>query len=194
MYDTWHSRIAAVVRRTLVQGLLLTAIFVACCQGSFDAPVLGAEPSFTAVAMILRQHCLRCHNAREKQAELDISRRVALLRGGDNGPAIVPGEPDESLFLSRAREGSMPPINDGRALNREELDTLRKWVAKGALWPLSTPQLSLANPPSSSSPPAALPAFGSHRPNLRHGRRLRSRRCRARARDVIRWPRRRLFS
>ena len=64
------------------------------------------------VQPIFAKHCLDCHGADSREAGLRLDRRVAALAGGDTGPVIVPGQPDESLlvkYVSGDGETIMPP-------------------------------------------------------------------------------------
>lgn len=80
---------------------------------------------------IFRAHCFDCHGANdEKKGKLDLRLVRFLIRGGETGPAIVPGKPEESFLLRRVRAGEMPP-GDAR-LSAEEIDTLERWIADGA--------------------------------------------------------------
>ncbi len=59
---------------------------------------------------------------------------AAILKGGDTGPAVVPGKPDESLLVDAIRYGDtyqMPPKSQ---LPAEEIATLVQWVRIGAPW------------------------------------------------------------
>jgi len=80
---------------------------------------------------IFRQHCYDCHGAEEeKEGELDLRLVRFMAHGGESGPAIVVGQPDESLLIQRVRDGDMPP---GEAkVGEEELAVLKKWIAAGA--------------------------------------------------------------
>ncbi len=90
----------------------------------------------TQVRPVLADNCYECHSARadKVQAGLLVDSRAALLRGGDSGPAIVPGEPAESLLIEAIRYESfeMPP---DRRLSNEIIDTLVRWIELGAPWP-----------------------------------------------------------
>ena len=50
---------------------------------------------------LLQQHCYQCHSAEAEVVEsgLQLDSRPAWEQGGDSGPAIVPGKPEESLFI-----------------------------------------------------------------------------------------------
>ncbi|QDU98566.1 Planctomycete cytochrome C [Lignipirellula cremea] len=82
-------------------------------------------------APILKAHCWECHGGAKREAGLDLRRRFALLDGGDSGPAIKPGKPDDSLLLEMIADGQMPP--DGKTpLAPQQIATLRAWIADGA--------------------------------------------------------------
>ena len=59
---------------------------------------------------IFRAHCYDCHGA-EKQVKGELDLRLVRLmeKGGELGPALVKGKPDESYLLERIVNGEMPP-------------------------------------------------------------------------------------
>src|SRR5262249_53571515 len=67
------------------------------------------------VRPILAEHCYKCHSAQAKKPKggLLVDSRTALLKGGDNGPALVPGEPDKSRLVQaigyKDTDLQMPP-------------------------------------------------------------------------------------
>jgi cytochrome c553 len=81
------------------------------------------------VAQILANHCVTCHGPDQKKGGLDLSRRAGALAGGENGPAIVPGDAKGSLLVDRIAAGEMPPNG---ALAREQIAAIREWVSSGA--------------------------------------------------------------
>ncbi|MFO0904163.1 MAG: c-type cytochrome domain-containing protein [Pirellulales bacterium] len=87
---------------------------------------------------ILRRSCLACHNATNKESDLVLESPAAILKGGGEGPSVVPGKPAESLLLQLAahqKEPVMPPKgNDVKARNMtpEELGLLKLWIEQGA--------------------------------------------------------------
>ena len=88
-----------------------------------------------SVAPILQSQCLRCHRGAEPKGGLNLSRLQHLLKGGESGPAVVPGKPDESLLMEMisGEEPSMP--EGGDPLTKQQIVVLRKWIADGAVWP-----------------------------------------------------------
>ena len=62
------------------------------------------------VRPILKAHCFQCHGEEgSPKAGLDLRLRRLLVSGGESGPAIQPGRPDQSLLLERVTSGEMPP-------------------------------------------------------------------------------------
>jgi hypothetical protein len=88
------------------------------------------------VRPVLAMKCLPCHGGKKTSSGLNVDSREALVRGGDRGPAIVPGEPAKSLLIQAVRqidaELKMPP--NGR-LPEESTRALAEWIAAGAAWP-----------------------------------------------------------
>lgn len=120
--------------------LFITALFFA-----FTSPAPG-EPSKTPptetppgesvsfehdVRPILKANCLHCHGEGEfLEGGLDLRLQKFILSGGDSGPAVVAGEPEESELLQRTVAEDMPP-GDVK-LTEEEQDVLRQWIQAGA--------------------------------------------------------------
>jgi hypothetical protein len=74
---------------------------------------------------------------REDQRGLLLDTREGVLKGGDSGPAIVPGEPNKSLLVKAIRYTDenlqMPPAKGGsKKLLPEQIDHLETWVKMGA--------------------------------------------------------------
>jgi len=85
---------------------------------------------------VLKGRCVACHDSQGAQSKLDLSTRESALRGGERGPAIVPGDsPNSPLyqFASHQIRPFMPPA--GAQLSPEELKTLASWIDSGASWP-----------------------------------------------------------
>ena len=89
------------------------------------------------VRPLLVKRCFRCHAAKKHEGNLRLDARTTILAGGESGPAIIVGKPDESLLIEAVRYRSleMPP---DRRLPKGEVDVLVRWVQMGAPWPGST--------------------------------------------------------
>ena len=86
------------------------------------------------VAPILAEHCLECHDAPNSQGGLDLSHKLAALKGGERGQAIVPGNSAGSELFQLVQEDDMPI--DRQPLSEDEKEVLRRWIDDGANWPM----------------------------------------------------------
>jgi hypothetical protein len=86
------------------------------------------------VRPLLAENCQRCHGGQKQKGHLRLDSLASVLTGGDNGPAIVPGKPEESLLIDAVHYDGleMPPTGK---LDDEQVATLTRWVAIGAPWP-----------------------------------------------------------
>lgn len=55
------------------------------------------------VRPVFDQFCRGCHNESNRSSGLDLTNRRGLLTGGNRGPAIIPGNPSESLLIQAVR-------------------------------------------------------------------------------------------
>ncbi|RIK86515.1 MAG: hypothetical protein DCC67_02715 [Planctomycetota bacterium] len=103
--------------------------------GAATPDAAGVELFETHVRPLLLAACGPCHGEEEQWSELRVDSRDALLRGGERGPAVVPGEPEQSLLLQAVRRTDdleMPPDDP---LNDQQIAALEQWIARGAPWP-----------------------------------------------------------
>ncbi len=87
------------------------------------------------VRPVLAEHCLECHGPKKQESGLRLDSRAAVLKGGDSGPAIVLGKPDESFLIEAIRhdgEVRMPPAGP---LSATAVEALTAWIAQGVAWP-----------------------------------------------------------
>ena len=111
----------------------VTCLLAPVCGPKATADGLQAQTrDFDAsVAPILARRCLDCHSGAEPKGKLDLSNHAAAMRGGKSGPAIVAGNPDESVAWERVESDEMPPKEP---LPATEKAALRDWIAAGAVW------------------------------------------------------------
>lgn len=85
------------------------------------------------VAPLLKEHCLDCHGGKKTKADLDLATREALLKGGTEGPAIVPFDHRNSLLMKLVRHESDPAMPDEKPkLPAEAIRILEDWISAGA--------------------------------------------------------------
>jgi hypothetical protein len=103
------------------------------------APDAKAVEFFEArVRPLFVEKCVRCHGPDKQRGGLRLDSRAALMKGGDDGAVVVPGDAGKSHLIQAVRgEGDvkkMPPApND--PLPDGDLATLTDWVKMGAPWP-----------------------------------------------------------
>src|SRR5438132_1609714 len=103
--------------------------------GSTSFSPLQIEFYEKQVQPILAENCYKCHShqADKIKGGFVLDSREGLLKGGETGPAIVPGEPDKSLLISAVRhideDLQMPPK---KKLADEQIALLAEWIKLGA--------------------------------------------------------------
>ncbi|CAM3469923.1 c-type cytochrome domain-containing protein [Zobellia roscoffensis] len=111
-----------------------------------ENPVIYAD----VVTTILDDKCVSCHNPNKKKGELLMTNLEELLKGGESGQTLIPGDPIKSQLISRLHlptedEEHMPP--EGKApLTQNEIEILERWVALGASDTLRFDQLPKSEP------------------------------------------------
>jgi mono/diheme cytochrome c family protein len=85
---------------------------------------------------VLANNCYKCHSTKAEKVKggLLLDSREGVLKGGDSGPALVPGNPDTSLLIKAIRytdpDLQMPPKGD--KLSDQQINDLVAWVKMGA--------------------------------------------------------------
>ncbi len=97
-----------------------------------------AEDLFqTSILPALKRDCLGCHGEGQTLAGLDLRQREGLLRGGQRGPSVIPGNAGDSLLyqvLIGKGALSMPPGGEAKRLKPETLAAFKEWIDGGAPW------------------------------------------------------------
>ncbi|MBC8113930.1 MAG: PSD1 domain-containing protein, partial [Candidatus Saccharimonas sp.] len=124
--------------------ICLTAMLVASLFSTSSRSVRADEREdfFEAkIRPVLVGTCFRCHGDTKTSGGLRIDSREMLLKGGESGPAIVPGKPEESLLIQaiqrQADVSAMPPEKD-KALRADQVAAFAAWVKADAIWPAKT--------------------------------------------------------
>lgn len=110
--------------------------------------ILAGSPSKTGVVRtreanvhdvlpILLLRCNACHGPRLQQGGLDLRTRRNMLEGGESGPALIPGDPDNSLMIQRIESQACPPSESllkffVRRPSTTEIEQLRDWITAKA--------------------------------------------------------------
>jgi hypothetical protein len=100
-----------------------------------DLPTKAALFFETRIRPILAGTCVKCHGEKKSRGGLRLDSRAAVLQGGDSGPAVTPGDPEQSLLIQAIRQNhdeiKMPP---NRRLPDEVVKDFVTWVKDGAAW------------------------------------------------------------
>src|SRR6202044_2891806 len=114
-----------------------------------DAGGTGDREAFfeTRIRPVLTQACFKCHGGEKTCNGLRVGSREDLLKGGDSGSSIVPGNPDKSLLIQALRYTSddvrMPP---DKKLPGAVIADFDRWVRDGAYWPKTVQIATPAKP------------------------------------------------
>ena len=103
----------------------------------------AAEPGTAALELfekkvrpLLVERCYECHGEKKQKGGLRLDSHAALLKGGDNGPAVAPGLPEKSRLIRAVSyedvDLQMPPK---AKLATAEVAALTEWIRRGAPWP-----------------------------------------------------------
>ena len=120
-------------RRSWVAVTTVGALLAAAGPLLAQPPEAGLPPSFERqIAPIFEARCIICHGAAEQKGGLRLDDRAAAMKGGRNGPVIVPGNSAESRLFHLIETGKMP-IDE--QLSVLEVTAIKTWIDRGAPWP-----------------------------------------------------------
>ena len=125
-----------------MSSLPASCVTLAILLGGFVAGAVAGPPTpgqleffEKEIRPLLVDHCYPCHSSQAASpfAGLRLDSRQAALEGGQSGPAVVSGKPEESLLIQRiqGKPVLMPP---GGALTQGRIDALTRWVEMGVPW------------------------------------------------------------
>lgn len=122
------------------------AILLAACGGCHAFAQLIPDPAKEIeffekrVRPILVERCYECHGAKKQKGGLRLDSQASTRKGGESGPALVPGHPEKSKMIEaisyRNPDLQMPPKNK---LSNDEIEVLEQWVKLGAVDPRVSP-------------------------------------------------------
>jgi cytochrome c553 len=104
-----------------------------------NLPAAAARPvDFVRdVQPIFAKSCYGCHGEQKQKSGLRLDVKGIALKGGEDGPVIVPGRGAQSLLVQLVAgldpDRVMPP--KGKRLSPEQIAVLRAWIDQGATWP-----------------------------------------------------------
>jgi cytochrome c553 len=126
------------------------ALAIAATAPPLAAAITAAAPDLssqdlqffeTRIRPVLADRCYKCHSreADKIKGGLMLDTREGMLHGGDTGPAIDPGKPEDSLLLDaigyKDADLQMPP--KGEKLSDQQVADMTEWIRRGAPDPRS---------------------------------------------------------
>ncbi len=134
---------------------------VVSVTGMAQESSVQAERFFESnVRPLLIERCHKCHSDVMSKGGLRLDSEEAVRKGGETGPALIAGKPNESLLLKAVRHENgleMPP--DGK-LTDLQIAALAMWIESGAIFPGASTVTSPGNAPATSIPAFATPDEG----------------------------------
>jgi cytochrome c len=124
----------------VAMGLMAWGLQVKTVQAAGQDEAATPEFYTTRVQPIFQANCYRCHGGMNHRGSLNIQTRAGMLKGGHEGPVLIPGDPTDSLLVRLIRhEGPpkdpmpMPPKQP--KLSDTDIATVERWVKAGAIMP-----------------------------------------------------------
>jgi len=87
------------------------------------------------VRPVLANHCFSCHGPQRQESGLRLDSRQAVLRGGDRGPIVEPGHPEQSLLIRAIRRQDDLQMPPEQALTASQVEAVSEWVKQRLPWP-----------------------------------------------------------
>jgi len=106
-------------------------------SGTLPPPISRPVDFVKDIQPIFAERCFGCHGPKKQEAEFRLDAKEVALKGGELGPAIVPGKSAESLlikFVAGMDPQKVMPKR-GERLSAEQVGLLRTWIDQGAAWP-----------------------------------------------------------
>ena len=159
--------------RTLASyGLGLSVALCLVSSPGAQAPAAsGSQPAVDFAADIkplLAEKCLACHGEALKLSRLDLRTRDAALTGGTRGPALVPGNAEQSRIYRHVAGLEQPAMPmSGKPLTAAQVANLKRWIDEGASWPDT---VTATAAPSTATPVSAIETGRSRIRNAAIGR------------------------
>ena len=120
----------------------IAILSLSCASPSLVAQTTNADtPEYfeSKVRPILANSCFGCHTS-SALGGLRLDSREAMLKGGNRGVAVVPGDPDNSLLIKAVKQvdPNLKMPTGSAKLKDDQIEILSAWVKAGAKWPAKT--------------------------------------------------------
>jgi cytochrome c len=129
--------------RILIAGLAVLAI--GCSSGNNETAPSGGTTAtkasaptgtgaFASVQQLFTANCVGCHGTGNAKGGIDLSSYATVMKGGEDGPIVVAGDPDKSKIVDalRGRNGAMQMPKGKSPLPEEDIKMIETWIKDGA--------------------------------------------------------------
>ncbi|MFZ4610336.1 MAG: DUF1549 domain-containing protein, partial [Gemmataceae bacterium] len=124
-----------IIRVLKIASILMMSALIVPSGIAADKNNAGEKFFEEKVRPLLAEHCFSCHGLDKQKGGLKLDSKAAMIKGGDIGTAIIPGDPAASLMIKAvAYEGDLKMPPKGK-LNAKQIADLSSWVKMGAPWP-----------------------------------------------------------
>ena len=153
----------AALTATLLVAVSLSGIVRGDETAAKVAPATPESLAFfeTKIRPVLIDNCVSCHGKNAQIAGLRVDSREALLKGGDSGASLVPGDAAKSLLVQVIKHAGKIKMPQGGKLKDSEIADIEAWVAMGAPW---TPSVAAKPSEGESKPAKPAPVWWSLKP------------------------------
>lgn len=117
------------------------------------AQAQSSPPTYQDVASIFQERCIICHNGPAAPKKLQLISYELMMKGSENGPVVIPGQPENSELIKRLKGISQPrmPLTGPPWLSDQQIALIEKWILNGAK--KSLPTSGEGSTPEVSKPP-----------------------------------------
>ena len=113
-----------------------------CCHVTFGQEESPTDHFESAIRPLLIAHCIECHGPDRQESGLRLDSRPEWMKGGDRGPAIVPGDPENSILLLAVKHADPNLQMPEEKLSDADIAAIEKWIREGAVDPRETAEAS----------------------------------------------------
>ena len=101
----------------------------------FILSTLSARADSSLPAMrVLRDECIGCHKPGKAKGGLILNTHEKMIKGGDNGPSVLPGKAADSLLFQVLAKGNDPHMPPKKQLDSAAVAAVQAWINEGAVW------------------------------------------------------------
>ena len=130
--------LAAQMKNSFTLITLITALMSFAVGNELDhaSKMAASQKIFSnEIRGMLIERCVKCHGGKKTRSGFNLTTRQGLLSGGDQGVAVIAGEPNESpiiTYLRHTKEPFMPPKES--RLPDPLIEKIERWIALGAAY------------------------------------------------------------